>query len=340
MSKAGRKGSHYCGGGEEFAEPLEESSGSEVVATPAAEVEPGEDTLEESADVNGGVEEAGAPSLGEEEEEKVILPDTEPPDSARGETVEAAMAAQSVEAQEQSERDSNRLDERRTVGGDVLFDGTSAVYMGWDNLRWMSYSGARKLRLFQPVYRLREVKQKTLFWSKVEKEYVPRVLVIYEEPNVFLVLRRPAGQEELARLVGVVEKGDEANYWVAESVIDPETCKLKLSNLTTPTSLVAIEEPDDRARSVFEIISPAESVRVSAVRPRDEAKKGERSFVDSGSFLETTSVEMSVTKAICDAHEEREVANDLAWKHQGTSSSCLDQFHLNCWLTLYPYRLQ
>lgn len=318
---------------EELPVMLEETRGKGTDGTLGAAVEPGQMALEEPAEsssMGGGTVEAEVPSVGDTGE-KILSPDNQPPDSTD---------VMSVEAQEQSERDSNRLDERRTVGGDIVFDGTPAVYMGWDNLRWMSYSGARKLNFFQPVYRLIEVKQKTLFWSKVEREYVPRVLAIYEEPNIFLLLRRPVGQEELARLVGVVEKGDEANYWVVESVIDSQTCKLQLSNLTTPTSVVAIEEPDHRARSVFEIISPAESVRLSAVRSREEAKKGERSFVDSGAFLETTSVEMSITKAICDAHEEREVANDLAWKHQGALLTRYGPSRLNFWLTLYLYRSQ
>ena len=218
---------------------------------------------------------------------------------------------------EEREGESDRLVEARLVGGEIIFDGSPPVYNGWDNLRWMSYSGARKLNLFHPVFRYREMKQKTLFWSKVEKEYVPRVLAIYEEPSLFLVLRRPAGDDELTRLVGAIEPGDERKYWVVESVVDPATCKLQLSHLTHPSSIVAVEDVDERSKTLFEIISPADSIRLSAVKTRDDAKKGERSFTDSGAFFETTSLENSLTKSICDAHQaEKDAPDDNVLRHQ------------------------
>lgn len=217
-----------------------------------------------------------------------------------------------------TERESDRLQESRIVGGDVLFNGSPPAYNGWDSLRWMSYSGARKLFKFIPVYRFREKKQKTLFWSKFEKEYVPRVLAIYDEPSVFLVLRRPSGLDELIQVLGSGNAGDERNYWIVESVVDPSTCKLQLSNLTTITSIVAVDETDQRAKSLFEIITPAETIRFSAVKIREDAKKTENSFVDSGAFFETTTVENSITQVICSAHkDDRDVSDDLILKHQG-----------------------
>ena len=216
------------------------------------------------------------------------------------------------------DNESDRVVEARLVGGDIFFDGSPPVYNGWDNLRWMSYSGARKLTLFRPVFRYREMKQKTIFWSKVEREYVPRVLALYEEPSVFLILRRPAGEEELTRLTGSSEPGDERKCWVVESVVEPATCKLQLSHLTHPSSIVAVEDADERSKSLFEIISPAESIRLSAVKTRDGTKKGERSFADSGAFLETSSLENSLVKSICNAHDiERDVTDDNMLRHQG-----------------------
>ena len=226
-----------------------------------------------------------------------------------------------------SEWDSYREEEARVVGGDVIFNGSPAVYNGWDNLRWMSYSGVRRLKLFQPVFRFQETQKKTaLFWSKVEKGYVPRVLAAYELKageqdldRLFLVLRRPVGEEELARLTASAEPGDEYRTWIAESVVDPATCKLQLSNLTHRLSNVPVEEVDERARSLFEIISPAETIRLSAVQKRDDVKKGERSFSDSGAFFETTKVEDVLTDMICKAHcGDGDVHPDeLILRHQG-----------------------
>ena len=215
----------------------------------------------------------------------------------------------------QSEREAARLEESRLVGGEVIFDGLPPVYNGWDSLRWMSYSGARQLKLFQHVFRYQERTQKALFWTKVDKEYAPRALAVYQEPNIIMVLRRPVDEEELLRLVGSTEPGD---TWVVESVVDPTTCKLQLSNLTHPTSTVDIEHHDERSRSLFEIISPAEKIRLSVVRIRDEAKREERSFTDSGAFFETNNVEKILIEVICDAHKgDEDVHDENLLRHQG-----------------------
>lgn len=226
-----------------------------------------------------------------------------------------------------SEWDSYREEEARIVGGELIFDGSPAVYNGWDNLRWMSYSGVRRLKLFQHVFRFQETQKKTaLFWSKVERGYVPRVLAVYELQagekdldRLLLVLRRPVGEDELARLTASVEPGDEYRTWIVESVVDPATCKLQLSNLTHRLSNVPVDEADERARSVFEIISPAETIQLSAVQKRDDVKKGERSFSDSGAFFETTKVEDILADMICKAHRgDGDVHPDeLILRHQG-----------------------
>jgi hypothetical protein len=255
-----------------------------------------------ASEANIEVRDASAESTGKEENDEALLSTNE-------------SIVQDITDGE-SEREKIRLEESRIVGGDIVFDGSRLAYSGWDSLRWMSYSGIRKIKLFQHVFRYEEKSQKTLFWATVDKEYVPRVLAIYEEPSLILVLRRPTDEEEVHRLVGSSGLGD---CWIVESVVDPATCKLRLSNLTHSTSTVEVEEPDERSRSLFEIISPAEKIRLSAVQPRDQLKRAERSFSDSGAFFETNAVESSLVGIICDAHRsDADVHDESLLQHQGT----------------------
>ncbi len=131
-----------------------------------------------------------------------------------------------------------------------------------------------------------------MFWKKTGTRFVKRKLIIYGEPNVILVVRSP-DEGEMATLFDISDESEivEAeksaeNYYVVESVIEPQTCKLRLSPLTTVTSL-APEGANERRRSCFELLTPGETVILSAVLVRQDAKKAERSFTDSGAFLET-----------------------------------------------------
>lgn len=227
-----------------------------------------------------------------------------------------------------------REEEDRIVGGDILFErGSPACYNGWDNLRWLSYSGARKISLCQPCYRLIQSQSKTLFWTKAGSSYEPRMLAIYDDPFLVLILRRPSSAQEVHDLLGLPEIAelDDAehaleSYFVVESVVDPSMSKLRLSALTTPTSLVN-GEADERRRSCFELMTPFESILLSVVKTRDEAKRKERSFSDSGAFLETFTVERALVRSLVDAkqplieaHEKAKgvgpLGSDLSWKHQ------------------------
>lgn len=226
-----------------------------------------------------------------------------------------------------NDRPTVRDEEERLVGGEILFERSSpAAYSGWDNLRWLSYSGVRKVRFCQPCYRLFENNSKQLFWSKAEKTYQPRYLVIYEEPCVILILRKPTGAAEVHELLGLpdIAELDDAesavdNYWVAEGVIDPAMCKLRLSRLTTPPSHVPAGS-DERRRSCFELISPVESILLSVVRVRGDGKRKEQSYRDSGAFLETSAAEMALSKCLYGVHDQSQdigvIGADIAWKHQ------------------------
>jgi hypothetical protein len=107
-------------------------------------------------------------------------------------------------------------------------------------------------------------------------------------------------------------------YLVVESVIDPKTCKLKLSPLTTVTAMSPLDTATDdpRRRSCFELVTPMENIVLSAVRLRKGAERPLSSFTDSGAFLETTRTEHVLQKSICDAHRPEQGITDLSWQHQ------------------------
>lgn len=137
------------------------------------------------------------------------------------------------------------------------------------------------------------------------ERYVDRTLALFKNPSMLLVLRKAKDAAEVKRLLDVPaeliadmeQNGDfgqaQNDFLVAESVIDLNMCKMRLSRLTTPTSLGGSDDDDGSAealrnssgdnapgvppltlaelkrRSCFEIASPTETLLLSAVVPPD-----------------------------------------------------------------------
>jgi hypothetical protein len=247
------------------------------------------------------------PELGSEETPEAV----EGPDSGQQTKVE------------QTQHISLRDEESKLIGAEIVFERKPKPdYNGWDNLRWMAYSGTRKVRYCELVSRF-VAGRRSLFWSG--DQYLTRKLAIYDEPNLILILRAPESLAELREIMDLpvgatIEDQDTAfkSYLVVESVIDPKTCKLRLSPLTTATSILPGVD-DLRRRSCLELINPVESAILSAVKLRKGAERALTSFTDSGAFLETSSAEHVLQKFICDANQPIHYVgspSDLSWKHQ------------------------
>lgn len=218
-----------------------------------------------------------------------------------------------------------RDEEYEKLGKEVFFRRSDdPKYYGWDNLRWMSHSGTRKIEFVGAVYRF-VPGRRNLFWSG--DQYLERVLAVYNEPHLLLILRPPENMSEVLEILDLPEGATADNaddvvqsHLLVESVVDPKTCKLKLSALTTVTSVLPDVAVDDfRRRSCFELLCPTETIILSAVRLRKGAERALTSFTDSGAYLETTSMEHVLQKSICNAHHpvsELEGTQDLSWKHQ------------------------
>ena len=262
-------------------------------------------------------------------------------------TTTASFEQYDVQQHNLVEQERLRMMEEMHIGtaSEILFlpttDATATA--NWDNLRWMSLSGTRKVVFSRIVFR--RVKEQTtiIMWkSSVRITYPARLLVLYEHPQVLLILRRAHDLDELSTLTAVdyknnktadgqqVESADQIlqHYWIAESVVDLTRCKLQLSPLTThDMSQIIHKIQHDRERSSFQIITPSDvSIVLSAVQVRPSSKsKQELSFTDSGAFMETTSTEKSLIQAIYEAHhtsssssatQDAQEQQDTTWKHQ------------------------
>jgi len=220
--------------------------------------------------------------------------------------------------------------ESERLGKEVFFSQGSMEqknYSDWDNLRWMSYSGCRQIAYVGSVYRFIQGRR-TLFWSG--DQYLERIFVVYTEPHLILILRPLRDVNETHEILNLppgstTTKDNEEDvndvmksYLIVESVIDPNTCKLKLSPLTTVTVSVPtdISIDDYRRRSCFELVTPTENIILSAVSLRKGAERALSSFNDAGAFLETTRIEHILQETICDAHRPEQGITDLSWKHQ------------------------
>lgn len=239
---------------------------------------------------------------------------------------------QELRSNDDSQPLSSRDEEMNVIGGEILFEdsSSSSAHSDWDRLRWMSYSGIRKVRFCESVMRLFSSK-KAFFWSSGGvDEYMHRKLAIYEEPPVMLLLRRPTDVGEIRKILdlpsGMVLGNDASDnainaFWVVESVVEPIACKLRLSPLTTVTSVEtsSSDEGDIRRYSCFELVSPAETIILSA-RAADSGKHSRILLENDEAWVETQFLEAAIGTALFQAHimgEEGELLQrDKSWKHQ------------------------
>ena len=142
------------------------------------------------------------------------------------------------------------------------------------------------------------------------ERYVDRTLALFKNPNMLLVLRKAKDAAEIKKLLDVPAElladmernGDldqaQNDFLVAESVVDLNMCKMRLSRLTTPTSLGGCSDDTDgsdgafastsssdgypapltmaelKKRTCFEIASPTETLLLSVVVPPDDNGTG------------------------------------------------------------------
>jgi ankyrin repeat protein len=201
---------------------------------------------------------------------------------------------------------------------------------GWMNRRWIDAPN-KVLSFTSPILR---VFPSRYFWSAAI--YEKRVLAIFTNPDVILILRYPTDRDEVRRLGGIESSEQKPRpFFVVESAADPKTCKIRLSQLTNITSvpnnvqglLNRMNNPnknDTRKQSCLDLLSPAETITLSvALHPADSFRDYEGT---KRLLLDTHQCQQSIVSALIKAHSSNvgDSDGDQAWKHQlilGTTHS-------------------
>jgi len=224
---------------------------------------------------------------------------------------------QFVATQENEEKASNELLDR-----EILFDDGSII-----NIQAFNAAHDKSLSFTAPVLR---VSAGRYFWSA--DVYEKRILAIYKNPDVILVLRLPKDKQEVQRLGGNLKAKELSSFLVAENVSSPMACKIRLSQLTNATSvptkksteqglrssmneIVAKLNDINRKRSCFDLLTPTETVTLSAAfLPPDCFDDIE--YTSEKSLNDTHRCEDAIISALVNSHLSGGASPDDTWKHQ------------------------
>jgi len=236
---------------------------------------------------------------------------------------------------------------RQTLDREILFDDSlnyppplenssdesKKRVQGYTNKLWNLQTN-RVLTFTGPVAR---VVQGRYFFS--QDQYVPRILAIYKNPDLIFILRLPHDLDEVRRLLPIQSDHESlayeemsslmSSFVVAESVIDTQACKIRLSQLTTctsvPTKIILQDRnggrrmtppsklTDPRTRSCLEILTPSEVVVLSAVV--DSKELPDSAYETAEAVHETRRIEHAISDALFNAYAGK-YSNDYSWKHQ------------------------
>ena len=201
---------------------------------------------------------------------------------------------------------------------------------------WMSGSTTRKLLFCGQIGKLEKGR---FFWS--QDQFVDRTLALFEHPHELVIAREP---------------DNEGGPLLVENVFDLMTCKLRLSTLTTPTSITppprevvwnqaiqknfsavtsqsgsnpgtdasasATTSINYRNLSSLEIITPSQNIVISAMKHDENART---------TYAITARLETEISQAILSAHGI--MHNEHQQQHQDESNrnQLLPQDDLTTW---------
>ncbi|EJK77071.1 hypothetical protein THAOC_01120, partial [Thalassiosira oceanica] len=181
------------------------------------------------------------------------------------------------------------------------------------NDQWKSKT-EKVLKFDAPVYRVSPAKY---FWSRSRSEYEKRILAVYSNPDIILVLRYPRCEEEVRRLITPDRPRNDISYLIVESVVDSSSCKLRLSRLTHATAIpskpVSDKDSPIRRQTSFEIITPTEIIELSAVNRSHDAP--DSAYANKDAFNCTLKVQNILTDAIVNVFGGTR-GDENHWKHQ------------------------
>ena len=125
--------------------------------------------------------------------------------------------------------------------------------------------------------------------------------------------------DEVKRLRGS-EASNHSSFLIAESVIDPKTSKIRLSQLTHPTSLPLKTDrarglQNIRKRTCFDILTPTEVIELSAAFLPDDSFDN-MEYASEKCLCDTYRFEHAISESLLIAHIMDSHNTDHAWRHQ------------------------
>lgn len=185
------------------------------------------------------------------------------------------------------------------------------------------------------------LEQGRFFWSS--NQFVKRVMALYDTDEI-VILREPWSEGEVRGSLRTLDPEDQPSfeskdiqgkYLVGETVIDLKICKIRLSQLTTPTSIVIDPNPssttkeddassvstvvDCKSLSAFALVTPTEDVIISAMKADDsDSTPDTKMSAESRSLFDKTAHwENEISAAIMSSHGMLdETESELAFRHQ------------------------
>lgn len=131
-----------------------------------------------------------------------------------------------------------------------------------------------------------------------------------------MVLRLPDA-DEVKILRGSQASGN-SSFLIAESVIDPKTSKIRLSQLTHPTSLPLNRAggiKNIRKRTCFDILTPTEVIELSAAFLPDDSFDNIE-YASEKCLSDTYRFEHAISESLLTAHMDSYNTDQEVWRHQ------------------------
>jgi len=233
--------------------------------------------------------------------------------------------------------ESERLEVLKTfLDKDFIFpkvDESDPLYKqtkGFTNTKWLAESGSRNFIACGDVY---VFEKSNSFWKS--SQFVLRTLALYSD--LLVVGRAPNNANEIRSsfsdptqsdiFAGMEDIDLMESFLIAEFVIDLNTCKLRRSTLTTPSSVVDETNEDEHpiknkeiSELCFEVLTPTQKLIISAQNPNEAvvSNNSNRHLGDNKILFLTTQWEESIKDALCVLHQNLLPSDndDKSWVHQ------------------------
>lgn len=133
-----------------------------------------------------------------------------------------------------------------------------------------------------------------------------------------MILRLPVDAEEVKGLRGENHANNHSQCLVTESIVDPKTSKIRLSQLTHPTSLPLKANnagglQNVRKRTCFDILTPTEVIEMSAAFLPDDSFDNIE-YASEKCLSDTYRFELAISESLLNT--QTNISNEHIWRHQ------------------------